>query len=735
MSMDRGAFSGGSPGATRPRRTPAAMQEAPGIRFRRDAREAFEGAEASVRADASAPLEMLSAGFEVSWFRPLGPRLWAAVLKPSEALGEDFGLRQECYVVGHGLPRDFNEKTLLQAPPPDAGFHVDPKVRFVVSGTPLAAAACAAWSARSRTSVVVVSPNARHRAVSAEDHLYKLLGSSNRRRDLFAEPGPVRCPSEFFGRESVVHEVLTHILAGSPVGVFGLRRIGKSSLLSHVEGLLESDDTSVTATSFLLGNTARLGAGRWWLAASDMLAAWQQKLIRFALKSDSKIRPKAEAFSAAIKGNVTDARKLAAAFEKDVRGLLKAAEALARESERPSFRLVCFLDEFDHLYPAGAHCGYWREDFFTLWNTIHSVRCSLDHPDRLTFVVGGVNPAGVEHGTWLHQPNPLFETHAVFLGPMPPDEAAGLLTDIGRRMGLAFTREATDAAYSLVGGYPHLLRKLGTQLHKENLGRGSSVDVTPHRVVGAFKKSKRSFLSQIEWTLGHLTSVAPEEVKLLRDLATGGPQAYVDLWGGVENRETFAHHLERYGLIEFDDDRPAVATPVILEAIRRPLPSEFEEQFRLLKELVDSVEDALRRRLSADLSVTAPEAERGGAGAGHSAEEALHALINAIPSDAKNRALTRQQLLDIGASSGIGAVLESLGWNDYEILLAKFFDAIAWFGPAMERAERLRFIRDRANECHLVRHNNRIELKALIARDGFAEVFRRIADVREMCSR
>lgn len=80
-------------------------------------------------------------------------------------------------------------------------------------------------------------------------------------------------------------------------------------------------------------------------------------------------------------------------------------------------------------------------------------------------------------------------------------------------------------------------------------------------------------------------------------------------------------------------------------------------------------------------------------------------------------------------------MLESLGWNDYEILLAKFFDAIAWFGPAMERAERLRFIRDRANECHLVRHNNRIELKALIARDGFAEVFRRIADVREMCSR
>ncbi len=144
----------------------------------------------------------------------------------------------------------------------------------------------------------------------------------------------------------------------------------------------------------------------------------------------------------------------------------------------------------------------------------------------------------------------------------------------------------------------------------------------------------------------------------------------------------------------------------------------------------------MRRRLAADLSVTVPqaEAEHEGARVGHGAGDALHALLNAIPADAKNRALTRQQLLDIGESSGLGAVLESLGWNDYEILLAKFYDRVAWFGPSMERADRLRAIHDRANECHLARHNNRIELKALIARDGFAEVFRRITEVREMCS-
>jgi hypothetical protein len=693
------------------------------IRFRRDAQETFERAEASIRADATPALALLSAGFEVTWFRALGSRLWAAVLRPGETLGEDFGLKQECFVVGHALARDFNENTLLQAPPADLGHRLDARVRFVVSAAPLASASCAAWASRQRSTVVVV-PGGHPPSSSAEDHLYKLLGASLRRRDLFAESDPVRRPSEFFGREGAVHDVLAHLIGGSPVGVFGLRRIGKSSLLGRVEDLLESDNASVTATAFLLGNASRLVAGRWWL-------------VRFAATHDSKIRPRSDALAAAIKGNVSDARKLATAFEKDLRALLKAAEALARETDRPTVRLVFFLDEFDHLYPDRAHPGYWREDFFSLWNTIQGVRSSLEHPERLVFVVAGVDPAGVERGIWLQHPNPLFGTPAVFLRPMPDADAAALLTDVGRRMGLVFTPEAIAAACSLVGGYPLLLRKLGTRIHQESQSRGASVEVTPDRVFGAFRKSRRLFLSYIDWALGHHRSIAPDEGKLLRDLATGGSRAYFDVWGGVEYRETFAHHLERYGLIEFEDDQPVVAASVVVDAFKRPAPSEFEEQFGLLKELADAVEEALRRRLSADLSVTVPqaEAEQPGGAAGQTAEEALHAIINAIPSDAKNRAVTRQQLFDIGESAGIGALLESLGWNDYEILLAKFYDRIAWFGAPIERAERLRMIHDRANECHLVRHNNRIELRALVARDGFAEVFRRIAEVREMCSR
>jgi hypothetical protein len=41
-------------------------------------------------------------------------------------------------------------------------------------------------------------------------------------------------------------------------------------------------------------------------------------------------------------------------------------------------------------------------------------------------------------------------------------------------------------------------------------------------------------------------------------------------------------------------------------------------------------------------------------------------------------------------------------------------------------------MKDRVAECHLVRHNNRAEMRGLIARDGFAAVYSRISSLRDV---
>jgi hypothetical protein len=686
-------------------------------RFHVDARTAFQEASSQTQQDATPILDLLSAGFEITWFRETGPRLWLAAAKPGPEVSGHFGLALECFVIGNGYPTDFQQRTLLHEPPAELFERLDRDIRFVASDAPLAEATCAAWAATKKISVVLLK---RSPPTDATKHLYALLSTYLWRRDLFAESEPVRLPSEFFGREALVNEILAKVFAGAPLALFGLRKIGKSSLLGRVEDMLSADSDAVCATAFLLGNSATLKGGRWWDAALDMIEKWQTKLQRIADRNNSKIRPKAERLREVLGRKVADTGQIASAFQKDILALFKSAYALRNELGRTTVRLVLIVDECDHLYPHIADSGHWRTDFFTLWNTIQATKRGLENPKELVYVLGGVNPSGVEQGTIIDSANPLFETQTIYLRPMGQDEATLLLRGLGERMGLAFSDETIAAIYETVGGLPLLLRRFGSAIHASDLHRSSIKEVTRGAALAAFGRRKREFYNQVTWTLEHLKRVAPDEERLLRDLALGGSQAYQTLWNENQFRETFAHHLERYGLVRFEGDSPVVALPLIRDALREPSVSSFDEQKEQLKNVVETIEQAIRARLCSDL-------ERA-----RTPGEAVAAAVGAIPSEAKNRALGRQQLLDLGASAGLSAVLESLNWGDYEILLRKFYDDIVWIGNPISKDDRLHRIKDTFAEAHLVRHNNNAKLKELIGKDGFVVLFRRFCDVRDM---
>lgn len=647
--------------------------------------------------------------------------LWTAVIKPLPAVAEHFGLRHEYFVIGNGYTNDFHQRTLKQNPPDQVADRLDHSVRFVASNAPTATAFCAAWAQKNKSTVIVLRTPAT-KSTPHKDHLYAVLSSSIWRRDFFAEAEPVRDPSEFFGRELIINELFTKILLGSPVAVFGLRKIGKSSLLGRVEDLIARDDSSITATAFIIGNSARLKSGRWWNAALDIVMEWQAKLQILATRLNSKIHAKAQRLADAISRKQTDAHSLLVAFERDVDALLKAARALSAESGRDSARLVLFLDECDHFYPHLADAEYWRTDFFVFWNALQGIKRRLNSPDELVYILGGVNPSGVEQGSLLGQANPLYETQRIYLEPMTKEDADSLLTGLGDRMGLVFEDSALNASYDLVGGHPLLLRRLGSAIHEGAHNRSDRHVVKSQDVEKAFKKKRRDLFNQVAWFLEHLSRVAPEEERLLRDIATGGSQAYAEYWKDDDFRETYAYHLECYGLVKFKDDIPDVSLPLIRDALQKPIASEFVEQKKQLKAMIEAIEQAVRVRLRVDLEH------------GQLPDEAVSMAVNAIPSDAKNRAMTRQELLDLGEVAGLEAVLDSLNWGDYEILLDKFHDKINWAGIAIDKKNRLDIIKSTFKEAHLIRHNNDHGLKEVIKEHGFRELYDRFMDTREMLS-
>ncbi len=691
------------------------------LRASQEAEAELSRGEPETVADARPVLELLSAGFEIRRFHIVRHGIWMACAVPDAAVRDEFHFPKECLVIGSTSGSEFGRELLTQASPLEWG-PIDDRIRIIASIDPLAEPACAAWAAAKNVDIVLLRtvPPPEASSEDTKAALYRLLAAYLWHRDRFDDSEALRSRPEFFGNSATLDEVLRKIMAGGSVAILGLRKVGKSSLLRRVEDSLLADGMALNAVARLDGNSSRVKGGRWWNAAADVLAGWETSLQRTADAFSSKIRPKAKEFGDAIARRVVDTARLASALERDVFALVKAGRALRAEMGRDVLRLILLVDECEHLYPHIEGAGSWRADFFAFWNTLVQIKERLENRSELIFIVAGSDSSGVERGSLVDQPNPLFGTNAIYLRPLNRDDSGALLKGVGGLMGITFALDAIEYIHSTVGGHPFLLRRFGSAMHRADPGRSSTVTLNADRAAQVFRKHKREFYDQILWVLNHLRKVAPDEERLLRDIALGGVQAYQEIWKGNDLRDTYAENLKQYGLVQFQGDVPVLALQLIRDALQRPSANEFEEQKKQMKDLVDAIEGSLRSRLAVDLAKDV------------TISEAVHRVVSAIPADAKNRPLARQELIDLGEIHGLPAMLEAMNWGDYEILLNKFYDRIEWAQDNVERQERLSTIKITFLQAHLVRHNNDRELRELVNSEGFAAVYSRFCSVRDM---
>lgn len=692
------------------------------MRIRDEARPYFDRANERVKQAAKPILDFLSTGFLVTWFWP-EERNWKAVLKPDDVLGRQFGLMKEYFLIGHGFTEDFHQTTLLAEPPDIADLQVrlDRGIRFVSSPSTAMEEACAGWANDKRITIVPISEAKARDAVAsdaAQEKLFGLLRGSLWRRDWFDDSEPIRVPSEFFGREQYVDALRAKIMDGQPAGVFGLRKIGKSSLMRRVQAVLLANPQRLSLTAFIQCNATKIKAGRWWYALQQLIQEWLKALTDAA--QGEPVSVKAGRLSTLVSEGrrLVDAGAVAAAFEGDFQAILKAAASLAKRKGKESLRIVAFFDEADFVYPHLPEAAYWKEDFFFLWNTLQTLKRGLYDPKQFVYVLGGVNPSGVELGTLIGQPNPLFEMSKLYLGPMPANEAKALLGGIGSRMGLSFDQDALALAHSISGGHPWLLRKLGSAVHRSFDDRPAVRAITKGDVDRVFQRTKREFYSHIDWILGHLKLVASEEYALLRDIALGGANAYLTDWKDQEFRDVFAEHLHRFGLIRFEDDRPVLALGAVADALKKPGAADLKTRKRELRDAVDVLEGAIRSRIVNDFEST---------------DDPVEVIVNAIPAKANYRPKDREQLRTAGRVGGLRALVCDLNWEDYLLLLEKFESVVHWVGAAGDHAANVaRLRKDVFDIVHIVRHNNDPELERLIQVRGFESLMSELVAMRAM---
>lgn len=506
--------------------------------------------------------------------------------------------------------------------------------------------------------------------------------------------------------------------------MFGLRKIGKTSLVRRVRDLLVSDESAVNVPALVQCNATRIKAGQWHVVLHDLVESWAEVVNSKSLSSGLQItvRPtKLSTLLADSRPAASDAA-IADAFQKDFVKILKGARSIARASDASQVRLIALFDEADEIYPHREDSGHWKEDYFSLWNTLQTIKRGWEDPSELVYSLFGVNPSGVEAGSLLNRPNPLFELSKQYLQPLSRSEAGELMRGLGARVGLTFQDDAIDEIYSITGGHPWLLRKLGSSIHQTEGSSAIRLLVNSEMIHRVFARTKRSFYGHIDWILSHLKEVAPDEHKLLKDLAIGGKDRYLAEWADVSFRDTFAEHLAKYGVVEFNDDVPSITVGLIRDCLASAPASSFSEQKSQLRDAGDTLEGMIRARIVSDLKRN------------RTREEAVDFIVRSIPGDAKNRPKARAELTELGLSAGLQALIESLNWGDYVCVLRQPESGVVWAGPDVDLGKRIDAVQDAIRMIHLARHNNDADLRDEISCSGFDAIWLKIKQVRDMLS-
>ncbi len=287
---------------------------------------------------------------------------------------------------------------------------------------------------------------------TANDILAAEIDQATGQQNLYAISGPVSGDLSFFGRERVLQEIIDLLDAGQPVGLFGLRKMGKTSLIQRLQGRLAQRrplalvDTQKTAQQQGI-----------WSLYPDIIAAFAGHLQR--ARPDAplpalRLWPDAPAPTPA----------LADAFAQDVQVLHAALGAPEQGG-----RLLLIVDEIDRLLPAGASPGY--TGFAALFGQLRALN---QHAQLLDFLVVGVDAAVNRVERWTDHDNELYRAvREVWMPPMAAADVREMIESLGFQMGVRYEEDALHWLAECGGGQPFVTRQMCSRAVAERLGRGA----------------------------------------------------------------------------------------------------------------------------------------------------------------------------------------------------------------------------------------------------------------------
>jgi hypothetical protein len=360
----------------------------------------------------------------------------------------------------------------------------------------------------------------------------------------------------FFGREKVFRGVEAQIEEGRSVGIFGLRKIGKTSILKQ---LAERRPVDIVGYVDLQG----LPPG----VTSVDYVLW---LIGNALAEDaaSKYGPEMlESMSLFGKHISFPNGPTGLAFDGDLNRL---ASLIQKAHLAAKCRIIVMLDEVEKIIPLpNSRESDHRRGMPACDELFGYLRGKAQIHPWFISIVAGANAKIVEEPHWRGVDNPVFRFYqTVYLPPLNPEESSEMVVVLGRGMGMAFTPEALDSINRLSGQHPFVVRQLCSLLARTFTERPITVTHEHVAHIGATFALEEygTFREMFE----RLERDFPDELEALRHLASVGGASLHELTTlfGPKIKEGIGH-LCGYSLVNRDSlERYVISFPLLQEWVR-----------------------------------------------------------------------------------------------------------------------------------------------------------------------
>jgi hypothetical protein len=261
-------------------------------------------------------------------------------------------------------------------------------------------------------------------------------------RDLFAFLSPLKTDAYFFGRSKTVQYLYGKYIMGEQSGLFGSRKLGKTSVLYALERQLALHGEK---SIYINCEIPTIHKSNWYELLTYIIKAISEKYNLNLYLGDIENRY-----------NENFALK---SFEEDMISINKRLYGK---------RILIIFDEIEYICFSISNIEHWKsgKDFILFWQTIRSIY--QKDSNLFAFLIAGVNPLCTEAALVGSYDNPLYGMiKPTYLELFGLNEVKEMVSGIGGYMGLKFDEELYTKLTEDYFGHPFLIGQVCSLINKD----------------------------------------------------------------------------------------------------------------------------------------------------------------------------------------------------------------------------------------------------------------------------